>query len=185
MDFLFLNSECKVTFAPPCKLVLRRWAPCSSSEKLSVNSEFVPEVQVLALDFRDERWFDPHKCSCWVLPCLHFILICQHAMDSFMQRNGNTDVNYPVHWNTSSSHWSIYSDTWAYLKSLCCGEYLDRMDSKWEETGINCIMKCSIVCSPSCIINSECGRVTLRRNTAKQKLPIPVSPIHHRSNIGP
>jgi hypothetical protein len=72
-----------VTFAPTCILALRRWAPCSSSGELTVNSEFVPEIERFALDFRDEKLFDPHKCSCSVLPGLHFVLIFQHAMDGF------------------------------------------------------------------------------------------------------
>lgn len=100
--FLFLNSECRVTFASPCTLVLGRWAPCSSSEELTVNSEFVPEVERFAVYFRDERWFDPDKCSCSVLPGLHWVLICQvwtvssseMAMDMSIIRSTGT---HPVH----------------------------------------------------------------------------------------
>ena len=47
----------------------------------------------------------------FVLPCLHCVLIYQHAMDGFKQRNGNRYTNYPLHWNTSSSQWSVHSDT--------------------------------------------------------------------------
>jgi hypothetical protein len=152
--FFFFNCECHVTFTPTCILVLRRWAPCSSSGELTVNSEFVPDVEGFALDFRDERWFDPHKCSCSVLPGVHCVLICQHAMDGFKQRNGNRYVcqlSGPLEHVQFTLVHLFY--TWESFKSLCCGECLDRIDSMWQETGGNSTLKNSIICSTSCTIN--------------------------------